>query len=234
MLLLGGLRTQHELNAMTYEDMRNTLIVEMTKHSNQPTPWYQGQDDATLAGMGAAMVLLRHTGIRDDPALRQMSADDHRNTLIVELDAQTGQGRAVQAFPTLDLVLIALGSDRAIRGQVPGAVSSWIRGGLLVGAFRTQQELNTMSHEDMRNTLIVELTKHSNQATPAYQALNEAELEAAGEVMVLLRNLRIRDDAALCQMSADDQRNTLIVELDTQTRLGREPYVSTMWANRWP
>ena len=221
-LLLGGLRTQHELNAMTYEDMRNTLIVEMTKHSNQPTPWFQGHDDASLAGMGAAMVFLRHTGIRDDAALSTMSADDQRNTLIVELDAQTGQGRALQAFSTLDLVLIGLGSDRAIRGQVPGTVSSWIRGALLVGRFRTQHELNTMSHDDMRNTLIVELTNHSNQTTPSYQALNDADLEAAGAVMVLLRNTGIRDDSGLRQMSVDDQRNTLIVELGAQTRLGRE------------
>jgi hypothetical protein len=101
-------------------------------------------------------------------------------------------------------------------------VSSWIRGVLLVGRFRTQRELNTMSHEDMRNTLIVEMTNHSNEPTESYQALNDAELEAAGGVMVLLRNLGIRDDAALVQMSADDQRNTLIVELDAQTRLGRD------------
>lgn len=221
-LLLGGFRTQHELNAMSYEDMRNTLIVEMSKHNNQPVGWYQGQDDATLGGMGAAMVFLRHTGIRDDAALLQMSADDQRNTLIVEMDAQTGQGRALQAFSTLDLVLIALGSDLAIRGQVPGLVSSWIRGVLLVGRFRTQQELNSMSHEDMRNTLIVAMTKHSNQSTESYQALDDAQLEGAGAVMVLLRNARIRDDGALRQMSADDQRNTLIVELDAQTRLGRE------------
>ena len=221
-LLLGGFRTQRELNAMSYEDMRNTLIVEMSKHSNQAVPFYQGQDDATLGGMGAAMVFLRHTGIRDDAALRQMSADDQRNTLIVEMDAQTGQGRALQGFSTLDLVLIALGSDLAIRGQVPGLVSSWIRGVLLVGRFRTQQELNTMSHDDMRNTLIVEMTKHSNQTTASFQALNDADLEGVGAVMVLLRNLRIRDDGALRQMSADDQRNTLIVELDAQTRLGRE------------
>ena len=37
---------------MLYEDMRNTLIVEMSKHSNQTVPWFQGQDDATLAGRG--------------------------------------------------------------------------------------------------------------------------------------------------------------------------------------
>ena len=221
-LLLGGFRTQHELNAMSYEDMRNTLIVEMSEHSNQPVPWYQGQDDATLGGMGAAMVFLRHTGIRDDAALRQMSADDQRNTLIVEMDGQTGQGRALQGFSTLDLVLIALGSDLAIRGQVPGLVSSWIRGVLLAGRFRTQRELNTMSRDEMRNTLIVEMTNHSNQTTASYQALNDAELEGVGAAMVLLRTLRIRDDGTLRQMSADDQRNTLIVELDAQTRLGRE------------
>jgi hypothetical protein len=108
-LLLGGSRTQAELNAMSYEDMGNTVFVEMSKHSNQPVPWYQGQADATLAGMGAAMVFLRHTGIRDDAALRQMSADDQRNSLIVEMDGQTGQGRALQGFSTLGLVLIALG-----------------------------------------------------------------------------------------------------------------------------
>ncbi len=221
-LLLGGFRTQHELNAMSYEDMRNTLIVEMTKHSNQDVGWYQGQDDATLGGMGAAMVFLRHTGIRDDAALRGMSADDQRNTLVVEMDAQTGQGRALQALSTLDLVLVALGSDLAVRGQVPGLVSSWIRGVLLVGRFRTQQELTAMSHDDRRNTLIVEMTKHSNQSTESYQALDDAELEGVGAVMVLLRNAGLRDDAALRQMSADDQRNTVIVELDGQTRLGRE------------
>ena len=221
-LLLGGFRTQHELNAMSYEDMRNTLIVEMSEHSNQPVSWYQGQDDATLGGMGAAMVFLRHTGIRDDVALRLMSADDQRNTLIVEMDAQTAQGSVLQVFSTLDLVLIALGSDLAIRGQVPGLVSSWIRGVLLAGRFRTQRELNAMLREDMRNTLIVEMTNHSNQTTASYQALHDADLEGVGAVMVLLRTLLIRDDGALRQMSADDQRNTLIVELDAQTRLGRE------------
>ena len=221
-LLLGRFRTQRELNAMTYEDMRNTLIVEMSKHSNQSIGWFQGRDDATLGGMGAAVVLLRDTGIRDVAALRTMSADDQRNTLIVEMDAQTGQGRALQGFSTLDLVLIALGSDLAIRGQVPGLVSSWTRGVLLAGRFRTQAELNAMSRDDMRNTLIVEMTKHSNQTTESYQALNDADLEGVGAVMVLLRHSGIRDDATLRQMSADDQRNTLIVELDAQTRLGQE------------
>ncbi len=215
-LLVGGFRTQAQLNAMTYEDMRNTLIVELTKHSNQTN--YQTYDNATLAGMGAAMVFFRRTGIRDDAALRTMSADDQRNTLIVEMGGTTGVGATLQALSTFDLALIALGSDAAVRGRVPGAVSSWIRGVLLLGGFRTHRELNEMSQEDMRNTLIVELTNHSNQTN--FQAYSNGELEGMGAVMVLMRALGIRNDAALKTMSADDQRNTLIVALDAQTRLG--------------
>ena len=46
---------------------------------------------------------------------------------------------------------------------------STIRGVLLAGKFRTQHELNNMSHDDQRNTLIVELTAHSNQSN--YQGI---------------------------------------------------------------
>jgi hypothetical protein len=118
----------------------------------------------------------------------------------------------------MDLVLVGLGSDLATKGSAPGVVSSYIRGALLAGNFRTQRELNTMSHDDHRNTLIVEMAAHSNQSN--FQAFNDAALEGAGAVMVALRRARIRDDAALKTMSVDDQRNTLIVEMDAQTHLG--------------
>ena len=216
-LLVGRFRTQRQLNTMTHDDMRNTLIVELTNHSNQSD--YQAHDNDALAGMGAIMVFLRETGIRDDAALRKMSSDDQRNTMIVELDAQTGAGRQLQGLSNMDLVLVGLGSDRLVHGQVPGSVSSWIRGVLLLGRFRTHRQLNAMSHDNMRNTLIVELTNHSNQTN--YQAYNDAKLKGAGAVMVVIRTLGIRDDRALETMSIDDQRNTLIVELDAQTGLGR-------------
>jgi len=217
-LLAGRFRTQHELNAMSNSDMRNTLIVELTKHSNQTD--YQRFDDDTLAGMGAVMVFLREGHLRDDAALSTMSSDDQRNTLIVELDGETHAGRALQGFGDLDLVRIGLGSDLAVHGQVPGRVGSWIRGVLLLGGFRNHHELNGMSDDDMRNTLIVELTKHSNQTD--YQRFNNAELEGMGAVMVAMRNLGIRDDDTLRKMSSDDQRNTFIVELNSQTSLGKK------------
>ena len=212
-LLAGKFRTQHELNRMSHEDQRNTLIVEMTKHSNQSN--YQSFDDAALAGMGAVMVFLRQTGIRKDEGLRMMSADDQRNTLIVEIDAQTGIGSQLQQLGNMELVLVGLG------GGVPwGSLHqpSFIRGVLLAGRFRTHHELNLMSADDQRNTLIVELANHSNQSN--YQSFDDNTLAGMGAVMVFLRETGIRNDDTLAAMSADDQRNKLIVELNAQTGLG--------------
>jgi hypothetical protein len=197
--------------------MRNTLIVELTNRTAQSN--YQAYDDDQLAGAGAVLVAMRRAGIRDDAALRTMTADDMRNTLIVELDAQTGAGQRLQGFSDLQLAGILLGDDLAWRGIGLQSVPNWTRGVLLVGGFRTQYQLNAISPDDMRNTLIAELTNHSNQAN--YQAYNDYDLAGAGAVMVALRELQIRSDAQLRTMSSDDQRNTLIVELDQQVRLGQ-------------
>jgi hypothetical protein len=213
-LLVGKFRSQHELNAMSPEDQRNTLIVELAGHSNQSN--FQSFDDDALAGMGAVMVVLRNTGIRDEVGLKRMSADDQRNTLIVELQELTRLDRAqLQGRTSLQLALTALGwfdPGEALRQP------DYIRGVLLVGRFRSLHELKAMSSEDQRNTLIVEMTKHSNQTN--FQAYGDDALGAMGAVMVMLRETGIRDDAALRSMSVEDQRNTLIVELNKQTGLG--------------
>ena len=57
---------------------------------------------------------------------------------------------------------------------------SLIRGVLLAGQFRTQHELNTMSADDQRNTLIVEMAGHSNQPVPHFQSLNDFDLAGVG------------------------------------------------------
>lgn len=219
-LLAGGFRTHAELLAMSHDDMRNTLIVELANRSAQSD--YQRFDNDTLAGMGAALVFLREARIRTDDELRRMTAEDQRNTLIVELNQQTRLPVGhLQGFTTMELVLVGLGSNLAIQGiALDRRTSSFLRGILLGGRFRTQAELNRMSAEDHRNTLIVEMTTHSNQTN--YQSYDNAQLEGVGAVMTLLRRARIRDDAGLKTMSADDQRNTLIVEIDKQTRKGRE------------
>lgn len=220
-VLLGGkFRNHHQLIAMSREDQRNTLIVEMAGHSNQSVGSYQALDNDTLAGVGAVMTFMRKSRIRDDAALKTMSADDQRNTLIVEIGGQTGMGRELQGLSNIDLVLIGLGKDPQPGVSLDPNRVSFIRGVLLAGGFRSQHELNGMSLEDQRNTLIVEMAGHSNQSVSSYQALKNDALAGVGAVMVFLREGGIRSDADLKTMSADDQRNTMIVELDGQTHLG--------------
>src|SRR5258708_4742643 len=96
---------------------------------------------------------------------------------------------------------------------------SLIRGVLLAGKFRTQHELNEMSADDQRNILIVVVSSLTNQKVPYFQAMNDFTLAGTGAVLVFLREAKIRNDVELKTMSYDDQRNTLIVEINDQTQL---------------
>ena len=58
------------------------------------------------------MLALRTGRMRDDDALRTMSVDGQRNTLIVEMDSETHRGSRLQGLSNLDLALTALGSER--------------------------------------------------------------------------------------------------------------------------
>jgi hypothetical protein len=212
-LLAGQFRTHHELNGMSQEDQRNTLIVELSGRSNQNN--FQAFNDAQLADAGAVLVFLRTARIRDDAQLKTISIDDMRNILIVEIGAMTGMGRELQGLSNIDLVALGLGKfDTGITLKQ----NTFLRGVLLAGKFRTQHELNAMSEEDQRNTLIVELSGRSNQNN--FQSFNSFELAGMGAVLVFLRTARIRDDAQLKTLSIDDMRNILIVEIDGQTHLG--------------
>lgn len=213
-LLAGMFRKQHELNGMTNDDQRNTLIVGLHGLSNQSIGHYQGMSDDTLAGVGALLAYLRMTGIRNDAGLKKMSDDDMRNTLIVELDAQTRLGGALlQGMSNMELALLGMGKAPPNSLQ-PG---SFVRGVLLAGKFGSQHALNKVTPDNQRNTLIFQLATHSNQNN--YQAFNDFDLAGMGAALVFLRASGIRSDSDLKKMSADDQRNTLIVEIGAQTHI---------------
>src|SRR4029079_6965784 len=136
-----------------------------------------------------------------DQQIKTMTADDMRNTVIVEVAAQTGRGSDLQALSDAELVQLVLGR------------ASYIRGVLLVGKFRTQQQLNRMSAEDWRNTLITELVGRTKDTVSHYQSLNQPDLAGAGGLLVYLRETRSRTDQQIKTMTADDMRNTVIVEV---------------------
>jgi tRNA A37 N6-isopentenylltransferase MiaA len=196
---------------MSPEDQRNTLIVELAGRTKQPVSYYQSLDDVTLAGTGAVLVFLREARRRTDPQIKTMTDDDMRNTTIVEMGTQTGRGRELQGLSNMDLARLALGPEH-----------SFIRGVLLAGKFRSQLELNTMSPEDQRNTLIVELAGRTRQPVSYYQSLDDAALAGTGAVLVFLREANRRTDQQIKTMTDDDMRNTTIVEMAAQSGFGRE------------
>jgi hypothetical protein len=146
-LLAGRFRTFEELNPMSHDEQRNTLITVLVGLTNQPVSHFQAMSDAALAGAGAGLVFLRAIKSRTDAQLKTISDDDQRNLMIVTIGAQTHlPGATLQALSTMDLVGLGLGRDE-----------SFIRGVLLAGEFRTFEELTRMSHDDQRNTLITVL-----------------------------------------------------------------------------
>jgi hypothetical protein len=207
-LLAGRFRSYRDLNAMSAEDQRNTLITELAGRTNQPGGHFQGMNDEDLADAGAALVFMRAAAIRDDVTLKTMSDDDQRNTMITEVTAQLGlTGFGLQAFSNRQIV------ERSL------AANSYIFGVLLAGGFRTYRDLDAMSFEDQRNTLITELTGRTDQPVGHYQAMNDEELANAGATLVFLRTAAIRDDATLKTISDDGQRNILITEVTAQLGL---------------
>jgi hypothetical protein len=212
-LLAGRFRTQHQLNRMSDEDQRNTLIVELTGRSNQNN--FQALNNDALVEAGVVLVFLRTARIRNDAQLKTMSIDDMRNILIVEIGAMTGMGRELQGLSNLELVLIGLGNRPGSLNQ-----STFVRGVLLAGKIRTQHELNKTTDEDQRNTLIVELAGRSNQSN--FQKFNDFTLAGMGAVLFFLRDSGIRNDAQLRTISMDEMRNIMIVEIGAQTGKGSE------------
>ena len=92
-----------------------------------------------------------------------------------------------------------------------------LRGVLLAGKWRTEEELNHMPTEEKRNALIVEMSKHTNQDVSHFQGLNNDDLIGVGAVVVFLMRAGIRDLATLRTYSDGDQRNAMVVENNNHT-----------------
>jgi hypothetical protein len=104
MLLAGKFRSRDEVNKMSSEDRRNTLITELANRTKDAVSYYQSLNDTNLAGAGALLVSLRESRSRTDPQIKTMSADDMRNTVIVEVNVRTGRSiRDLQALSNMNL-----------------------------------------------------------------------------------------------------------------------------------
>ena len=71
------------------EGARNTLIVELSGHSNQT--YYQGFNNDALVVKGAIVVFLMRAGIRDRSQLKLMSDKQHRDAVINFIHSYTDE-----------------------------------------------------------------------------------------------------------------------------------------------
>ncbi|GGD07782.1 hypothetical protein [Aquisalinus flavus] len=100
---------------------------------------------------------------------------------------------------------------------VPKTDSAAIRGILLFGGFRTQQELNTASPEGWREALSVELANRLAEPITTFQSLSEKELSAAGGMLVLIQSSALFDAESISRLSLPELRLEAMTLLTTQT-----------------
>ena len=119
-------------------------------------------------------------GWRSVSAVSEMSTEDQRNTLIVELEKITSYNIAqLQAFPST-------GSLRSLVGVAAIAVFLESR------SIRSVPELNTMTYEEERNTLIADLNVHGGFEVAFLQALGDYDLVIKGFEISLYNRRQIR------------------------------------------
>ncbi len=105
LLVMGKFRSREQLNRMSDEDRRNTLITELANRTKDAVSYYQSLNNADLAGAGALLVFLRERPSRTDQELKTMSVNDMRNTAIVEVNQRMGRSiRDLQALSSMDVV----------------------------------------------------------------------------------------------------------------------------------
>jgi hypothetical protein len=94
---------------------------------------------------------------------------------------------------------------------------STLRGVLLNGGLRTQNELNTMSEQDWRAALITELANRTGTASAEYAGLSNPALAGAGALFVHLKNTGSVTPQALADYTLEDMRRAVVFELNKQT-----------------
>jgi hypothetical protein len=99
-----------DLETMSAEDKRNTLIVEMTARTRTPEPhYYQQFNNDMLIGKVAVLIFLMRAKIRDNGTLRTITDDGQRNILVVEHAAHTQlTGSELQGMTNQQLVHVGL------------------------------------------------------------------------------------------------------------------------------
>jgi len=153
-------RSADDIQSMSHDDQRNTVIVEL--HHRDGTDGLQGKSDAQLIIQCMSTTLgdcLVEHSWRSATDILTMSHDDQRNTVIVALHHRDGthglQGK----------------TDEQLISQ---CMAPTLGDCLVDHSWRSADSIGTMSHDDQRNTVIVELW--NRDGTDGLQGKTDEEL----------------------------------------------------------
>jgi hypothetical protein len=165
-------RTAPEVEAMSEDDQRNTVIVELNKKGLGSISHLQGWTNAQLAQAADTPTRLDEclitNGWKSAEQMEGWSGDDQRNTVIVELNnAGFGSISYLQGNSNGDLV------KQCARYVKLGHV-------LVSNSWRSLDDIRSMSIEDRRNTVITELNNKGLGSVSQLQGMGMDELASAG------------------------------------------------------
>jgi len=97
-----------------------------------------------------------------------------------------------------------------------------IRGVLLFGGFRTQNELNLMSTSDWREDLITELSNRTQDSKLDYTLMDNSQLMGAGNLLIYLMKTRQYKDQELAKLTRVEIREIVVDHVFVQTGISRQ------------
>ena len=187
-LLFGGWRTKQEVDEMSDEEKRNTLIVELEKITSYSIEELQelstNGELESLVGIAAISVFLESRLIRSTDELYTMTYEEQRNTLIADLNVNANYDVSyMQGLGDFDVVTLGLISDaydkREIRAGSYGQ-SYWIVGCLSVingtTRFAAVNEFSNVLPEEKDKLLCHELLEVYETASGLSQFWKNKEL----------------------------------------------------------
>ena len=150
-------------------------------------------------------------------AILPYSSDNDYTTYMIYLENTENNGND---FLYSDASVLVVDSSSARRVKIPKTTMTYnnIAQVLLFGNYRTKDEVDEMEDDDRRNTVIVELEKTTSYSITELQGLSTdgtlKSLVGLASISIFLESREIRSKAELATMSYEEQRDTLIADLN--------------------
>jgi hypothetical protein len=109
-LFVNNWKSIIDLKNLSYNDMRNSLIIELNNKSSESISFLQSKNDTQLAWASLMYRFLKDASIKTEIQLKTMSMDDYRNEIIIANNSNTSNSiSTLQSFDNIKNLNIAYG-----------------------------------------------------------------------------------------------------------------------------